>query len=368
MSKLFTPAKIGNLTLPNRIVRSATAERMADDQGRPLPSMHELYRQLVEGGVGLIITGHLYIHPSGKAHPEMAAIDRDDLIPGLAALVKTVHDQGGKIAAQINHAGMYADDEAIIETIAPSLIGEPLAERPARQITLDEIETMIDAFAQAARRAKQAGFDAVQIHAAHGYLSSQFLSPRTNHRTDEWGGKEIEERMRFLKAVIQAVRQQVGPDYPVFIKLGMMDGLEDGLTLEDGVQIISMIEKLGIDAVELSSGFDGKKLSSVKKGVRKAEEEAYFYPFAQAARAASSMPILLVGGLRSRTIMEKMLATDDVDFVSLCRPLINDPAFPNKLQSGETDKSDCLSANNCWTEEHGIGIACKCPIDKVKAA
>ncbi len=362
MTLLFTTQTFGSLTLPNRIVRSATAESMADEDGFLTPMIFPLYQALAEGGAGLIISGHMYVHPTGKAHPEMTGIYSDGQLKGLSQLAETVHQGGGLIAAQINHGGMKNDPNSVPEALAPSAIEEAsFISRPARALTEGEIEILVDAYALAARRAKQAGFDAVQIHAAHGYLISQFLSPAANLRTDQWGGS-FERRLNFLRAVTAAVREQVGPDYPVFIKLGMMDGVEGGLTLEDGARITAELAGMGLDAVELSGGIGGKKLVNVKKGIRNEEREAYFIDFARAAKQVTDLPVMLVGGMRSRPVMEEVLASGDVDFISMCRPLINDPAFPNKLKSGELEKSGCISANNCWAREAGEGIACKCPI------
>ena len=185
---LFDRTRIGTLEVRNRLVRSATAEMMADEAGRPLPQLVELYRELARGGVGLIITGHMYIHPSGKAHPGMTGIYSDDLIPGLAALADAVHDAGGAVAMQINHGGQQVRAGLVGDPIAPSALEPNPPRSGAREMTIDEIEMLIDAYAQAARRAMEAGFDAVQIHAAHGYLVSQFLSPIANQRSDAWCG------------------------------------------------------------------------------------------------------------------------------------------------------------------------------------
>ncbi len=365
MSLLFTPQKFGSLTVPNRLVRSATAERMADEVGRPLPKMLDLYRELARGGVGLIITGHMYLHPTGKAHPEMTGIYDDDLIPALQQLTEVVHQESGLVAAQINHAGASSDVNLVPEALAPSTIQEaPFLKRPTRALTEAEIEMLAAAFGQAARRAQQAGFDAVQIHAAHGYLISQFLSPAVNRRSDQWGGS-LENRLKFLRLVAAHVRQQVGPTYPVFIKLGMQDGVENGLTLEDSLQVVAALPGMGINAVELSGGIGGKKFSNIAKGIRRPEEEAYFLSFARQARQVTDLPIMSVGGYRSRGVMERVLADGDADFISLCRPLLNAPDFPNQLRQGLTERSACISANNCHAREMGVGIACKCPLDKI---
>jgi 2,4-dienoyl-CoA reductase-like NADH-dependent reductase (Old Yellow Enzyme family) len=366
VSLLFTPAKIGNLDLPNRLVRSATAESMADEDGRPRPQLANMYRNLALGGVGLIITGHMYVHPSGKCHPEMTGIYSDELIPDLAKLVEVVHAQGGKIVVQINHGGMQCSIESVDEAIAPSAIDKPVSRCFARQMSQDEIYTLIDAYAQAARRAKAAGFDGVQLHGAHGYLINQFLSPAINQRTDEWGG-DFKKRLRFLSEITQAVRAQVGQEYPVFIKFGMIDGIEGGLDLVSSANVVAHMAGFGLDAIEISGGIGSKKMTNVRKGIRRPEDEAYFLPLAQRARQSTSLPIALVGGLRSREVMEKILVKGDADFISLCRPLISEPDFPNQLRTGHKDKSRCIAASNCWAESTGVGIACKCPLEKVTA-
>ncbi|MGC9467462.1 MAG: NADH:flavin oxidoreductase [Anaerolineae bacterium] len=360
MSTLFSPADLGALSLPNRLVRSATAERMANDAGSPRRSLGALYRRLGEGGVKLIITGHMYVDPIGKCHPEMTGIHDDALIPDLATLVEAVHGAGGLIAAQINHGGMQCSRETVSQTVAPSAIDASFLQQPAREMTSDEIERTVLAYAQAARRAKLAGFDAVQLHGAHGYLINQFLSPFVNRRTDRWGGDLI-NRMRFLREICRAVRAEVGGDYPLFIKLGMMDGVEGGLSLEESVQVVAALEEMALDGVEVSGGIGGPKLQNSRRGVLEPEDEAYFRHFARAARSVTQLPIILVGGLRSRAVMEEVLVSGDADFVSLCRPLICEPDFPNRLRAGQA-RSACISANRCWPEGLGEGIACRCRV------
>jgi|WetSurMetagenome_2_1015567.scaffolds.fasta_scaffold15632_4 2,4-dienoyl-CoA reductase-like NADH-dependent reductase (Old Yellow Enzyme family) len=358
MTLLFTQNKIGTLTIPNRLIRSATAERMAKDDGSPLPTMVDLYRNLAAGGVGLIITGHFYVHPNGKAHPEMTGVYSDNLIPGLTLLSDAVHKEGGLIAAQINHGGM--NSSAWHDPIAPSEVQLPSMEHPAREMTINEIEETIGNFGQAARRVKEAGFDGVQIHAAHGYLISEFLSPITNKRTDYWGG-DFDRRLNFLREVYVSVRQNVGPDFPVLVKLGMEDYPENGLSAAEGAAIAAILEAMGMDAIEISSGIGKPGVGSIHKGVRTEAEEAYFRPLATLARQATRLPLSLVGGMRSRVVMESILSAGDADFISICRPLIREPNFPNMLKAGMIERSACLSANNCWAINAGDGIACKCP-------
>lgn len=359
---LFEPGTIGTLELPNRLIRSATAERMADPDGRPRPPLKDLYRELGRGGVGLIISGHMYVHPSGKAHFEMTGIHDDALIPDLAELTAVVHEAGGLVAAQINHGGMQCSRETVFETIAPSAIDTSFLSQPAREMTSDEIDSVVEAYANAAGRAQQAGFDAVQIHGAHGYLISQFLSPFTNRRTDAWGGN-LDGRMRFLAAVCEAVRGKVGPDYPVFIKLGMVDAVEGGLTLEEGAQVAAALVDISLDAVEISGGIGGGESFNTHPGIRSQADEAYFRPLARRVRSHTSLPIALVGGLRSREVMEDVLEAGDADFISLCRPLICEPGLPNRLREEVQERAACISCNRCWPEEPGEGIGCRCVVE-----
>jgi 2,4-dienoyl-CoA reductase-like NADH-dependent reductase (Old Yellow Enzyme family) len=363
---LFEPGTIGLLQLPNRLVRSATAERMADENGVPRAQLEQLYRMLARGGVGLIISGHMYVHPSGKCHPEMTGIFSDELVPSLGELADVVHREGGLIVPQINHGGMQCSRDAVDATIAPSTFDAPYLSQPAREMTRQEIEQCIEAYAQAARRAKAAGFDGVQLHGAHGYLVSQFLSPLINRRQDEWGG-DWEGRTRFLRSVCQAVREQVGAEFPLLIKLGLADAVDGGLTLEEGLRVVAALASWGIDGIEISAGFGGGRSSSIRGGIRSEADEAYFRPWAHQARRMTALPLILVGGFRSRRVMEDVLASGDADFVSLSRPLICEPDLPNLLRAGIQDRSSCISANLCWAEHAGEGIACKCPLEKLPA-
>lgn len=357
---LFDEAQIGTLKLKNRMVRSATAEMMADDAGRPLPSLAALYGELARGGVGLIITGHMFVHRSGKAHPGMTGIFSDESVPDLKVLADVVHQHGGAIAAQINHGGRQVRGALVDDPIAPSAYEAPPPRATAREMTVDEIEMLIDAYAQAARRAQEAGLDAVQIHAAHGYLVSQFLSPLANVRDDEWGGS-FENRTRFLRRIISAVRMQVGSGFPVLAKLGIRDESDDGLSLEEGVAIVGMLAQWGLDAVEISGGLADTGTFNIVGDIGPGQNEAYFRPWAKAAREAAQLPIILVGGMRSMATMENVLASGDAQFVSLCRPLICEPDLPNKFACGLSHAAACVSRNRCWPKTGDVGIACKCP-------
>lgn len=359
MSILFTPGVLGTLEFPNRIIRSATAERMANKlDGRVTESLKTFWVNLARGGTGLIITGHMYVHPSGKCHPEMAGIYDDDLLPELSSAVKAVHEAGGKIVVQINHGGMKCGRDTVLGTMAPSAIDDELVEQPARMMSTEEIAIIINSYAQAARRAMEAGFDGVQLHGAHGYLINQFLSPYVNKREDEWGGS-LYNRSRFLREVVKAIREQIGVDYPVFIKFGAEDGFDDGLSALDGTRVISWMKDMTLDAVEISGGL---RSQNTMKGIKSEDREAFFRPLAKLARKATDLPIILVGGMRSRKVMEDVLESGDADFIAMSRPLINDPNFPKMMKEGIKDKSGCLSSNNCWPTHLSQGIGCKCSV------
>jgi len=356
MTKLFEPGRIASLTLANHLVRSATAEYMADKEGRPEPPMVEMYEALAQGGVGLIITGHAFVHHSGRCRLTMTGVHDDDLIPSLEALTKVVHSHGGKVAMQINHGGRRCAEDAIKgEPLAPSPVPQTRGDPRPQELNEAQIREVIGAYGRAAGRAKAAGFDGVQLHGAHGYLINQFNSPAANWRKDSWGGS-LARRVRFLEEVAAAVRDQVGGDYPVLIKLGIQDFVRDGLTLDDGVEIVRHLADWGIDAVEISGGLGGQ---NTRKDILHPDEEAYFLPQARKAREVTDLPLILVGGLRSKSVMERILEEGTADFISLCRPLIREPDLPRRLQEGHQDKAACISCNRCWPPPGEYGVKCR---------
>jgi 2,4-dienoyl-CoA reductase-like NADH-dependent reductase (Old Yellow Enzyme family) len=362
MSILFEPGHIAGLELKNRLVRSATAERMCDEDGRPEQAMIDLYADLARGGVGLIVTGHAFVHESGKAHSTMTGVHRDDLVPSLRALSEVVHRESGDkrsgVVMQISHAGRQTSEETIGRTpLAPSPLPRVRGGPRPQELTEAEVVELIAAFGRAAGRAKEAGFDGVQLHGAHGYLINQFCSPATNWRRDRWGGS-IARRLRFLEEVAAAVRDEVGGDYPLLIKLGIQDSVRDGLTLDDGIEIVRHLADWGIDAVEISCGIGG---TSSRKDILRPEHEAYFLPQARRAREATDLPLILVGGMRSLAVMESILEEGTADFISMSRPLIREPDLPNQWREGRTEPAACISCNNCWPGPGEYGVACRAP-------
>jgi 2,4-dienoyl-CoA reductase-like NADH-dependent reductase (Old Yellow Enzyme family) len=330
---------------------------MSDLDGRPEQPLADLYRELARGGIGLIITGHVFVHEGGRCRLRMTGIHSDDLLPGLEMLTKAVHEENGRVVVQINHGGRQCPPEAIPgPPVAPSPVAPSKDSERPQELNEEGIKEIITAFGDAAGRGKAAGFDGVQIHAAHGYLINQFNSPAANWRRDRWGGTPA-GRMRFLEEVAASVRDGVGDDYPVLIKLGMEDYVRDGLTLKDSVEIVRQLADWGIDGLEVSGGI-GR--TSVRKDILRLEDEAYFLDAARQARGATDLPIILVGGMRSKQVMEEILQESSADFISMSRPLIREPDLPIRLREGQ-DRAFCISCNRCWPPPGEYGIACHDP-------
>ncbi len=364
LTRIFEPTTINGLMLKNRLVRSATWEGMGDPEGRVTEQLINLHRRLADGGVGLAITGYMYIRSDGRLLPFSTGADRDDLLAGLGHLTDAVRARGGKIVAQICHAGGQSNREASggAQAVAPSAILSPGYTELPRELSEGEIEEMISAFAAAARRVKAAGFDGVQLHGAHGYLISQFLSPVRNQRTDRYGGG-LENRSRFALNAYRAVRAEVGPSYPVLIKLNAHDGFDGSTTERDAAYLASALAQAGIDAIEVSSGSRADRNSVLRREILSWRDEAYNLPPAKTIRhAAPEVPLMLVGGLRSLERMWGILHCGDVDYFSLSRPLIRHPDLPGRWAGGDRARSSCISCNGCFMAAvKGEGIHCVQP-------
>lgn len=347
MSKLFETTNLNGMTLKNRFVRSATAEGMAAEDGEATPRLVNLMGELAEGGVGLIITGHSYVTKRGQASPAQLGIYDDKLIPGLHKMSDAVHERDGTIVAQLAHSGLLAIPKLINSApLAPSAI-EGLVEVPLQEMTIEDINETVEAFGQAGGRAREAGFDGIQIHAAHSYLLSQFLSPAYNHRGDAYGGS-IENRARMLVEVVQAIRERVGEDYPILVKMNSRDFLEGGLELEDSLKAGAMLKEAGVDAIEVSGGtFASGDLMPIRRGIATEGDEAYFKAEARAFKERLDIPIILVGGIRSFAVAEGLVNDHCADYLSMCRPFIREPNLINRWQSGDLQKATCLSDSKC---------------------
>ena len=361
MSKLFETTNINGMNLQNRFVRSATWEGMANEDGSCNSKMVELMRNLAKGGVGLIITGHAHVLANGQASPFQTGIYKDDHIPNLRHITDAVHDEGGKVVLQIAHAGCQALQRFTkTEPIGPSVF-ENRGKAVCREITINEINKTIQAFGQAAARARIAGFDGIQIHGAHGYLFSQFLSPFYNKRTDEYGGS-LENRARLLLEVYREIRKNVGDDYPVLLKVNSQDYVVNGLNIIDMVAVSDILQNEGIDAIELSGGtiHADRTHVPVRAGKLDSEDkEVYYHDAAKAYKEKINVPLMLVGGIRSFNVADKLVNDGTTDYVSLSRPLIREPDLINRWKSGNLSKATCISCNACFKPGvKGNGIYC----------
>ncbi len=378
MSVLFERTEINGMELKNRLVRSATHEAMADDAGFPTDRLFKLYERLAKGGVGLIITGYTYVSRDGK-FKAMLGIDTDEHISKYRKLVDRVHQNGAKIAMQLNHCGRQTTKEMTgIQPIAPSAVKDKSLFVMPREMTEADIERIIEAFAQAALRVKDSGFDALQIHGAHGYLISQFLCPHTNRRQDKWGGS-IENRMRFVTEIYERVRKSVGDDYPILIKLSAYDHMKNGLKPEEGIVMAKKMAEMGFDGIEVSCGI-GEDGGSTLRGdipfdvildewdmyknkgflfrfiMRKFGSklmkpipftQGYNRESAKAIKKKVNVPIFVVGGMIDPAFMEETIQSGKADYISLCRALVTDPNFPNKIKEGSRELSRCIHCNLC---------------------
>ncbi len=376
MPELFEPGIIGTMLLKNRFVRSATAECLASDDCRITDQYLRAYTQLAKGGVGLIIPGNYYVHRMGRAIARIMVVDKDEIIDDLRKVSKIAHEHGAKIVGQLNHGGRQCDPKVLgAQPVAPSAVRDKLSRVKPRAMSEGEIEETITAFGEGARRVKEAGFDGVQIHAAHGYLVNQFLSGYTNRRTDAWGGS-LENRMRFLLEIYRTIRTEVGPEFPVLVKINCEDFTAGGVSLEECVAVCKELDRLGIDAIEVSGGIAEKGLVSVKgdlptdlllqdrnfiervlmkfieKPMRELAhfEEAYFLPQASAIKKNVKVPVIAVGGMRRRATMERVLANRQADFISMCRPFIRQPNLVNLMQKSGGDPITCTNCNRCTIE------------------
>lgn len=357
---LFDSTKINQVTLANRFVRSATWEGMCDNDGKVTPQLVDYYRVLARGGVGLIISGYTYIRDDGKQLPGKMGISHDDHLEGLKELTEAVHREGGVIFCQLVHAGGQTSSKVIgSQPLVPSATGYAGYQDTPREMTTDQVRELVRAFAVAALRAKQAGFDGIQLHGAHGYLINQFLSPLCNQRTDHYGGS-LANRMRFLEEVMLAVREAVGEDYPVTIKLTAADHLDGGFAPTDCIDVAKRLAALGIDAIEISSGTAvSGDLSPVRTKINNPEAEAYNAELARMIKQNVAVPIMVVGGLRSKAILERLLHQDAADYFAFSRPLIRQPDLPLHYRDKDDYVATCISCNGCFRPGlKGTGIHC----------
>jgi len=352
---LFEPIDINELHISNRFVRSATHEWLAEEDGKPTAAIGDMYEDLAKHEVGLIISGYSYVNPAGKSSNRQQGIYDDRFIGPYRQITERVHRYGSKIALQVVHGGRQAlVTPEYPQTMAPSVVKDSSSGKVPQAMTEEQILGTIEDFAQAVRRAQEAGFDAVQLHVAHGFLLSSFISPYTNRRTDEWGGS-VENRTRIIVEIIKRARELVSEDFPIMAKMNATDGFENkGLDTPECVEIAVALEKAGVCAIEVSGGiFEAGEVMS-RPGINAPEREAYFRDYARMIKQGVGIPVMLVGGMRSRAVMEEMLEGGYADMVSLSRPLIREPELVVKFREG-VQEAECTSCNGCFDES---GVRC----------
>jgi 2,4-dienoyl-CoA reductase-like NADH-dependent reductase (Old Yellow Enzyme family) len=358
---LFEITDLGGMRLANRFVRSATFDGLADRAGAVTPAIVDLHARLARGGVGLVVAGYASVREDGRAYESQLGVHDDALVPGLTGLTEAVHREGGRIALQIVHCGAHSDPALIgREPAGPSAM--QAADKPVcRAMQHDEIDGVLRAFGDAAARTRKADFDAVQIHAAHGYLLSEFLSPFYNRRTDEYGGS-APKRARIVLDVLRRVREAVGEGYPVIIKMNCTDFLDGGIELDDVLLLARELERNGIDGIEVSGGtiWGSRILGDANRmAYRTVQEEAYYREAAARLKREVSAPVILTGGIRSYDAARRLLEDGVADYIGLCRPLIREPDLVSRWRSGDLAGSACVSDNACFRPiAQGRGPVC----------
>lgn len=396
-SSLLAPLRIGTLEVPGRLFKAATSETRASKEGFVTDELLAFYEPMAWAGTPLIVSGNLWVSRSGQSTYRMGGIDADDKIEGLARLAEMVHSHGSRIFAQLNHCGrqVFPDAIGMESALAASAVREKFLGTKPRAMTVAEIHEMVGDFAAAAERAKRAGFDGVEIHMAHGYLLSGFLTPYTNRRKDEYGGSP-EHRLRAPIEVVEAVRSRVGRDFPVIVRLNGADKLygRRGLTTSELIDVAEALQQAGIDGVDLTVGHyesglamirgrfngfiktlidegGGQFMHQPRRGAARAfsplvsvaanliwpTKEGFNLEFARQFKAALDIPVICVGGFHTQAAMEQAIDDGACDAVSLARGLIANPLMFKHVKEGTTGP-DCDFCNKCIARAGGMPADC----------
>jgi 2,4-dienoyl-CoA reductase-like NADH-dependent reductase (Old Yellow Enzyme family) len=349
---LFSPGKIGTIRIKNRIVRSATFSGRAEKYGSVGEKMINFYDELAKGGTGLIISGFISVDIGGTISPYQARLDNDSYISGQRKLVEKVHDiPEVKIAAQIGHTGKQGVHPKY-PPVAPSAVKDKMTGLTPRELSKKEIEVIIQKFVDAGYRSYVCGYDMVQLHAAHGYLLSNFISPYTNRRDDEFGGN-IENMTRIVIMIYERLREKVDKSFPIIIKLQTQDFVPGGLVIEDSINIAKIIIKAGFNAIEPSGGIGETQIGTPdaypSKIIKSTDDENYFLATAKELKPfMKQSKLILVGGIKNPISAENILKNRNADFISMSRPLLYEPDLPKRWQSGDLTPAKCTSCNSCY--------------------
>ena len=358
MSKLFESFAIGDLVLKNRFVRSPTTSYWSDEEGILRDPILEYYEKLAKGGTALIIKGHSYVSEKGKAHNCQSGLSSEKHIPRMKELTDLVHFHDSKIIAQLNHAGMTGVNERATASKYSTEKWE------ARELSLEDIAQIIQDFGKAAENAISAGFDGIQLHGAHGYLNSQFMSDIVNKRTDNYGGS-LENRARLLLDIYTETRKRLGKNAIIGVKLNCDDfAQEGGLTIDQSTQVAKWLQEKGMNFIEISGG-GPEQIRNIRKTRGRAPEgsgyeEATWGNHALSFRkAVPGLPLALVDGIRTKLAMEVLLEQKVVDLISLSKPLINEPDLPNLIEAGQ-DKASCIDCFKCISRDNFAKTMLRC--------
>ena len=395
-SPIFTPVRIGPVTLRNRVIRSAAFENMAYGN-KPSQDLMDYHVAVARGGVGMTTLAYASVCRSGLSFDGQLWM-REEIVPALRQITDAIHAQGAKASIQLGHCGnmthratcgcMPVGASGGFNLYSPTFV---------RRLREDEIEALVDDFGRAVELARRAGFDCVEIHAGHGYLISQFLSPYTNHRRDRFGGS-LENRMRFMQMVIRRVMEVAGDDLGVLVKMNMHDGFRGGMQREECLEVARELERLGVHALVLSAGFVSRAPMEVMRGAMPIRtlahymdmrkfwwlkamlrlagriiiptvpyRDAYFLEDAKAFRAAVRLPLVYVGGMVSRVSMEEVLGAG-FDAIQMARALVRDTDFVNKLHSGEVERSECRHSNYCIGRMYTLEMRCNHCVENLPPA
>ncbi len=352
MKHLFEHTNSMGFETKNRFIRSATWENMTTEDGHMTPELYRVYEELAKNEVGTIITGYANVVKEEQPNAGMMGIYEDSFIEEYQHLTELVHQYDGRIILQVAYGGTkttYHVGERVI--FAPSDVPERSTRTQGKAMTYEEIAYIVDAFAQAARRAKESGFDGIEIHGAHTYLINQFLSPYYNVRKDEYGGS-LENRMRFLKEIYYKMREEVGNDYPILVKLTASDFFEGGLTFEETRDICLEMEHIGMNAIELSGNVHGSanKLVGQTFDGHEIEAEGYFYKYGEVVSQEVGIPIITVGGFRNLESMEAILKGTEITYFALSRPLLAEPDLIRRWKEGDKKPVKCIRCSKCRTK------------------
>ena len=340
---LLSPGKIGKMTVRNRMVMPPMGTNYAAADGFVTERLVRYYEARAEGGTGLIIVEVAAVAPEGKAISHQVGIWADKFVPGLRHLADSIKKHGARAAIQLHHAGRQTSAQTTgLQPVAPSEIACPVCRDLPRPLSIEEISGLVDAFAHAARRAREAGFDAVEIHGTHGYLINQFLSSYSNHRDDEYGGSP-EGRRRFALEIYEAVRRAAGADYPVLFRMNADEGVEGGITPEEGRDFAAILEQTGIDALHVSGGVYGSPLAIIPTMY---DPPLPLAGYAAAIKGAVSVPVIAVGKIHEPWIGERLIAEGEADFIALGRALITDSHFAKKVELNQISNiRRCIECN-----------------------